>query len=151
MAEPTTTSSVRSEHLARAARDAILLVARVGLGVLMVWHAKVEYDFGGSVSGVIALFDQSGVPLPTIAGPANLFGELIGGIALILGLGVRVIGVLMALNMVGAWILVHPGALYSLDHTGPELVIALGLLSLVLAVTGSGRLGLDHLIARARS
>ena len=148
VAKPTTTSCVRSEHLARAARDAVLLVARVGLGVLMVWHAKVEYDFGGSVSGVIALFDQSGVPLPTIAGPVNLFGELIGGIALILGLGVRVIGVLMALNMAGAWILVHPGALYSLDHTGPELVIALGLLSLMLAVTGSGRLGLDHLIAR---
>jgi putative oxidoreductase len=33
-----------------------------------------------------------------------------------------------------------------MDHNGPELVIALGLLSLVLAVTGSGRLGLDHLI-----
>jgi len=148
VAEPTSTSSARSEHLARTARDAVLLAARVSLGVLMVWHAKVEYDFGGSVSGLIALFDQSGVPLPAIAGPANLFGELIGGIALILGLGVRVIGVLMALNMAGAWILAHPGGLYSLDHTGPELVIALGLLSLVLAVTGSGRLGLDHLITR---
>ncbi len=148
VAEPSTTSSVRSGHLARAARDIVLLVARVGLGVLMVWHAKVEYDFGGSVSGVIALFDQSGVSLPVIAGPANLFGELIGGIALILGLGVRVIGVLMALNMAGAWVFAHTGALYSLDHTGPELVIALGLLSLVLAATGSGRLGLDHLIAR---
>jgi len=67
---------------------------------------------------------------------------------LILGLGVRVIGVLLALNMAGAWIFVHTSALYSLDHTGPELVIALGLLSLVLAVTGSGRLGLDPLIAR---
>lgn len=146
VAAPTTTSS---ERLARAARDTVLLVARVGLGVLMVWHAKIEYDFGGrSVSGVIALFDQSGVPLPVIAGPANLFGELIGGIALILGLGVRVIGVLMALNMVGAWVFAHTSALYSLDHTGPELVIALGLLSLMLAVTGSGRLGLDHLIAR---
>ena len=78
----------------------------------------------------------------------NLFGELIGGIALILGLGVRVIGVLMALNMAGAWIFVHASALYSLDHTGPELVIALGLLSLMLAITGSGRLGLDHLITR---
>ena len=148
VAEPTTTSSARSEHLARAARDTVLLVAREGLGVLMVWHAKIEYDFGGSVSGVIAMFDQSGVPLPVIAGPANLFGELIGGIALILGLGVRVIGVLMALNMAGAWVFAHTGALYSLDHTGPELVIALGLLSLMLAITGSGRLGLDHLIAR---
>jgi hypothetical protein len=36
--------------------------------------------------------------------------------------------------------------LLAMDHNGPELVIALGLLSLVLAVTGSGRLGLDHLI-----
>ncbi len=114
----------------------------------MVWHAKVEYDFGGSVSGVIALFDQSGVPLSAIAAPANLFGELLGGIALILGLGVRVIGVLMALNMAGAWLFAHTSALYALDHTGPELVIALGLLSLMLAITGSGRLGLDHLIAR---
>jgi putative oxidoreductase len=35
-----------------------------------------------------------------------------------------------------------------MDHNGPEVVIALGLLSLVLAVTGSGRFGLDHLIAR---
>ncbi len=35
VAEPTTTSSARSEHLARAARDAVLLVARVGLGVLI--------------------------------------------------------------------------------------------------------------------
>ena len=54
VAERTTTSGARSEHLARAARDTVLLVARVGLGVLMVWHAKIEYDFGGSVSGVIA-------------------------------------------------------------------------------------------------
>ncbi|MDQ2882450.1 MAG: hypothetical protein M3Y48_14910 [Actinomycetota bacterium] len=36
----------------------------------------------------------------------------------------------------------------ALDNTGPEMVIALGLLSLVLAVSGSGRLGLDHLIVR---
>jgi len=56
--------------------------------------------------------------------------------------------VLLALNMAGAWIFVHASALYSMDHTGPELVIALGLLSLMLAITGSGRLGLDHLIAR---
>ena len=35
-----------------------------------------------------------------------------------------------------------------MDRNGPELVIALGLLSLVLAMTGSGRFGLDRLIVR---
>jgi putative oxidoreductase len=54
----------------------------------------------------------------------------------------------MALNMAGAWAFVHTSGLFALDHNGPELVIALGLLSLVLAVTGSGRFGLDHLIVR---
>ena len=54
----------------------------------------------------------------------------------------------MALNMAGAWILVHTSGLYAMDHNGPETVIALGLLSLVLAVAGSGRFGLDHLIVR---
>jgi putative oxidoreductase len=38
-----------------------------------------------------------------------------------------------------------------MDHNGPELVIMIGLLSLVLAAVGSGRFGLDHLIVtRAR-
>jgi putative oxidoreductase len=77
-----------------------------------------------------------------------LLFEFAGGAAMILGLAVLPVGVLMALNMAGAWILVHHGGLYALDYTGPELVIAIGLLSLVLAVSGAGRLGLDHIIVR---
>ena len=139
-------SAVRSAGVTTVMRDLVLLVARVGLGVMMIAHTKVAYDYGGSLGGVVDAFDQSGVPLPAIAGPANLFGELIGGALLILGFGVPVIGVLMAVNMAGAWIFVHTSGLFAFDRNGPELVIALGLLSLVLAVTGSGRLGLDHLV-----
>jgi putative oxidoreductase len=138
----------RKTILAQTFRDVVLLVARVGLGVIMVAHAKVEYDFGGSLAGVGRLFAEAGVPLATLTGPANALFELVGGIAMILGAAVRMVGVLMALNMAGAWILVHTSGLLAMDHNGPELVIALGLLSLVLAVTGSGRLGIDHLIVR---
>jgi putative oxidoreductase len=137
--------------LTRTTHDVVLLLARVGLGVLMLAHAKLTYDFGGSLAGVGQMFAQSGVPLPALSGPANVLFELVGGIAMIFGAAVRIVGVLMALNMVGAWVLVHTSGLYAMDHNGPELVIALGLLSLVLAVTGSGRLGLDHLIARRRT
>lgn len=148
MTRTTTTASVgdtRDVGLAAARRDIPLLVARLGLGALMIWHAKLTYDFGGSIAGVIVMFEQTGVPLPVISAPANLFGELLGGAALIAGLGVRLVGVLMAVNMLGAWVFVHTSALYATDHNGPELVIALGLLSIMLAVTGSGRIGLDHL------
>ncbi len=147
---PTGTPDVGNRTAAvSVVRDLVLLLARIGLGVLMVAHAKLEYDFaGGSIAGVGALFEKSGVPLAAITGPVNVLFEFVGGAAMILGLAVLPVGVLMALNMVGAWIFVHASGLYALDHTGPELVIALGLLSLVLAVSGSGRLGLDHLIVR---
>jgi putative oxidoreductase len=133
----------------RTASDVALLVARIGLGVIMVAHAKLEYDFGGgSLAGVGQLFDQAGVPLAAITGPANVLFEFVGGIAMILGVAVRIVGVLMTLNMAGAWVFVHTSGLFAMDHNGPELVIALGLLSLVLAVTGAGRFGFDHMIVR---
>jgi putative oxidoreductase len=141
-----TTVDLRGSGASTLARDFVLLLVRVGLGVMMIAHTKLTYDYGGSIAGVVDTFDKSGVPLAAITGPANLFGELIGGVLLILGFAVRVIGVLMAVNMAGAWFYVHTGSLYAMDHSGPELVIALGLLSLVLAVTGSGRWGLDYLI-----
>jgi putative oxidoreductase len=132
-------------------RDLVLLVARIGLAVIMLGHAKLMYDFGGSLAGVGQNFAQSGVPLAAITGPANVLFEVVGGIAMILGLAVPIVGVLMAVNMVGAWIFVHTSGLFAMDHNGPELVIVIGLLSLVLAAIGSGRFGLDHLIVtRAR-
>ena len=142
------TRHARTTALPEVTRDVVLLAARVGLGVLMIAHAKLEYDFGGSLAGVGRLFAEAGVPLPAVTGPANVLFELVGGIAMVLGVAVPVVGVLMALNMAGAWLFVHTSGLFALDHNGPELVIALGLLGLVLAVTGSGRLGLDPLIVR---
>ena len=70
----------------QTARDLTLLLGRVGLAVGR-------------------LFEQAGVPLASLTGPANLLLEAIGGVALILGLAVRVVGVLIALNMLGAWVL----------------------------------------------
>jgi putative oxidoreductase len=135
----------------RGVRDVVLLLARIGLGVIMIAHAKLEWDFaGGSLAGVGQMFAQSGIPLPTISGPANVLFEFVGGVAMIVGLAVPIVGVLMALNMVGAWVLVHTSPLFSMDHNGPELAIMIGLLSLVLAVVGSGRFGIDHLITARR-
>ena len=73
----------------QTARDLTLLLGRVGLAVLMIAHAKLEYDYaGGGIAGVGRLFAQAGVPLASLTGPANLLLETIGGVALILGLAV---------------------------------------------------------------
>lgn len=144
-----TTTRAQAQDLGR---DLVLLLARIGLGVLMIWHTKVAWDYTGGVAGMVDGFDQTGIPLPELTARANLFGELIGGSLLILGAGVRLIGVLMAVNMAGAWYYVHTSGLYAMDGNGPQTVIALGLIGLLLAVTGSGRLGLDpHLRNLRRS
>ena len=72
--------------------------------------------------------------------------EAVGGVAIILGLAVPIVGVLIAVNMAGAWMFVHTSPLYSMGHNGPEVVIAIGLLSLALAAAGSGRFEIGHLI-----
>lgn len=145
-----TSLATRSHAVGPIARDLALLLGRVGLAVLMIAHAVLMYEFGGGIAGAGQLFAQAGVPLPALTAPANLLLESVGAVALALGVGTRVIGLLMALNMLGAWVLVHPFALYAPDHSGPETVIAIGLLSLVFAATGPGRLALDHLITRSR-
>jgi putative oxidoreductase len=142
-----TMTTVDTTGTRAVARDLVLLLARIGLGIIMIAHAKLEWDFaGGSLAGVGQLFGQSGIPLPAITGPANVLFEFVGGVAMIIGLAVPIVGVLMALNMAGAWLLVHTSPLFSMDHNGPEGVIMIGLLSLVLAVVGSGRFGLDRVI-----
>jgi putative oxidoreductase len=142
----------QTNNAAETGRDLVFLVARIGLAVLMIWHAKIVYEFGGSsLSGVADMYGQQGVPLAAISAPANVLGEFFGGIALILGLAVRLVGALMIVNMIAAWIIVHPNPLYnaSLEQSGPEMVIALGLLSLMFVAVGSGRFGLDPYVARA--
>jgi len=42
-----TTSTVAPRTAVGTARDGALLIARIGLGVLMLAHAWLEYDFAG--------------------------------------------------------------------------------------------------------
>lgn len=132
--------------ITKSARDAALVLIRIALGVLMIQHARMEYDYsGGSVDGVVKGFDASGVPLPELAARFNLLIEFVGGFAIIAGLAVPIVGILMAANMLGAWIFVHWGPdLY--DPAGPAMVIAIGIVSLALVVTGAGRVSIDHLL-----
>jgi putative oxidoreductase len=147
----TPTAAQRRAQAEEVGRDAILVLARIGLGILMLWHVKVAWDYTGGVGGMVRGFDAMGIPFPEFAARFNLALEFFGGIALILGTGVRTIGLLMALNMAGAWHYVHTSGLYAMDGNGPELVIAIGLVSLMFAVTGPGRIAVASRRAVRRS
>lgn len=131
-------------------RDLALLVARVGLGIVLVahgWQKLVQDGLGGTTDGFVAM----GIPLPSVSAYVVTFIEVLGGAALILGLTVALVGILVTFAMTGAFIFVHvENGLFVADN-GFELVLVIGVLAIVLAAFGSGRFGLDHLFGeRAR-
>jgi putative oxidoreductase len=134
-----------AHRLPTSARDAVLLVARVVLGVVLVRHGWQKVSEYG-ISGTSASFDQMGVPAPGAAAVFSAIAELGGGILLILGLLVPVAALLVVLDMVGAFVLVHLGLEPLVTENGWELVGAIAVGALLIGALGAGRASLDHAV-----
>ena len=131
----------------RPVYDIAAVLARLGVGVVFMAHGWQKIEAG--VTATSRSFDDLGVPLPTAAAVYSAFVELLGGAALIAGLGLPVTGLLLFLDMAGAFVFVHADkGLFMVDgdgvRNGYELVLALGMISLVFAAGGGGRLTVDQ-------
>ncbi len=108
-----------------------LLIIRIGTGLVFLMHGWSKY---GNMEGVNAMFMGMGFPAGTATFVMGL--EIIGGIALILGVLPRVFAVLFAILMAVA--IVKRG-FFSGGYQPHELELLLLLLSLGITFTGSGR------------
>ncbi|MGW5682746.1 DoxX family protein [Nonomuraea sp. NPDC003754] len=131
------------------ARSITLLLARLAIGVTFLLHGWAKFTSIG-ISGVSAMFEQAGVPLPALAAPAVALLEVAGGVALIAGAALPVVGALLALDMVGAIVFVHLPNGFFADKGGIELPLVLGAACLALAFTGGGALAADGLWRRRK-
>jgi putative oxidoreductase len=122
-----------------------ITVLRVILGFLFAAHGWQKFN-EWTIAGTQAAFSQMGVPAANISAPLVAGLELAGGIALILGVLTRVVAALLAVNMVGALVLVHASAGVFADKGGYELVLLLGAAALALALTGAGRVSVDRVL-----
>ncbi|RKT57507.1 DoxX family protein [Saccharothrix australiensis] len=126
-------------------RDVAALIGRIGVGVVFIAHGWQKFTEWG-LDGTAQAFQGMGVPLPTLSAWFAAIVELAGGALLIAGAALPVVGVLLALDMLGALIIVHlPNGL--LGQGGYELVLALGVAALALGFNG-GSLTVDRLIRR---
>ncbi|MFI5937496.1 DoxX family protein [Actinoplanes sp. NPDC051494] len=127
-------------------RDVIILVTRVAVGIVFIAHGWQKVDEWG-LDGTSAAFDQMGVPLPTLSAWFAAIVELVGGAALVLGAAVPVVALLLAVDMLGAFIIVHAGNGVFVSGNGFELVLTLTAATLLFAVLGAGKYSVDHLVA----
>jgi putative oxidoreductase len=128
-------------------RDIGILVARLVLGVIFLAHGLQKFNSWG-YEGTKAGFEGMGVPAPAISAFVATWIEILGGLALILGVLVPVFGVLLFLLMFGAFFIVHVENGIYVGDGGFELVAALGAGALLLAAVGAGAFSVDRFLAR---
>jgi putative oxidoreductase len=127
------------------------LVLRVVTGVVMAAHgyskiASGPSNFGETLSGL-------GVPAPGLMAWVVTLVELVGGILLILGLLTRIAGLLIAINLAVATLLVktNVGLIAGEGQgAGAELDLALLAGALALALMGPGPLSIDRALGLER-
>jgi putative oxidoreductase len=127
--------------------DVVALLARCGVGTVFLAHGWQKIQVG--VSATARNLDAMGAPFPTASAVYSTFVELLGGAALILGLVLPAAGLLLFVDMAGALIFVHAKhGIFLVDngqaHNGFELVLILGLASLLFAAGAGGRITLDN-------
>jgi putative oxidoreductase len=129
------------------------LLVRLSVGFMFFSGAVGKL---GDIDKFIAMFDSLGIPAASIVAPATAVVELVGGLALMIGLATRPVALILAMDMVGALVTdIGPGLaekystlwsfLSNLFYSSEWLLI--GLL-LFLVCIGAGRASLDAVIYR---
>jgi putative oxidoreductase len=126
---------------------------QLGLRLLLAyefWESGVE-KFRGE-NWFADIMDRFPFPFDVIPADISWFistrSELVGAVALVIGLGTRFFGVTLVIVTVVAWVSVHSGNGYNVCDNGFKLPLMYLVMFLPLIFSGPGKLSLDHLVAR---
>ncbi|MFC0272943.1 DoxX family protein [Metabacillus herbersteinensis] len=129
--------------------EASTLMLRVILGISFFIHGLAKFQ--GGIENIVGWFDSIGLP----GGLAYVVAliEMVGGFALIIGLGTRIVSVLLSLVMIGAIFKVKLAAGFMGDgqSAGYELDLAFLAIAVFLSINGSKMFAVDQLILNWQS
>jgi len=125
------------------------LLIRVVLGITFFVHGLVKFQ--GGIENIVGWFDSIGLPGFLAYGVATV--EMIGGAALVLGLGSQIVSALLSLLMIGAIVKVKlaVGFLGNGQMAGYELDLAFLAMAIFIAINGSKMFALDQLIFKGQT
>jgi putative oxidoreductase len=127
--------------------DSGKLILRLAIGILLLLHGIAKLKNGiGWMSGPLGA-----VGLPAFVGYGAYIGEIVAPLLMIVGKWTRLAGLIVAVNMLGAIILVQRGKVAALNQGGGwaielEMLFLLG--GVALFFLGSGRYSLSRGIGR---
>jgi putative oxidoreductase len=114
---------------------------RVALGVIFLAHSAYLKLVIFTLPGTVGFFESLG--LPAILAYAVIAAEIVGGVALILGVLVRPTALVLAVVSLGAtWAHLDAGWLFTNDGGGWEYPLFLAVASVAQALMGPGALRL---------
>lgn len=118
-----------------------VLPLRLVVGIVFMVHGGQKlFVFG--LAGTTGFMAQVGLPAPAVAAAVVTAVELLGGLAVFLGLFTRWAAALLAINMLVAIVTVHIPAGFFLPK-GYEFALTLLAANLSLLLLGSGPLSVD--------
>lgn len=132
-------------------RDLGLLLLRLGTGGVLAAHGTQKlfgWFGGGGIEGTGQFMESIGYAPGKVSATAAGLAETGGGLLLALGLATPAAGAAAAGAMAGASAVHAPNGFFN-QEGGFEYAASLGLTAAGLAVTGPGRLSLDHLLGHA--
>lgn len=130
-----------------------LLILRLAAGIIFLVHGWPKLNPNSPMKGPAGFggfLKQMGVPLPIFFGWIVALLETAGAVLLILGLGVRILAFMFAVDMFVATFVAKRGMMKvgftAQQATGWEFDFALLAISLALLFTGAGLIALDPLL-----
>ncbi|MCL9972239.1 MAG: DoxX family protein [Candidatus Pacebacteria bacterium] len=120
------------------------LVTRVVVGIIFLVHGLQKVGMG--VGGTAGFLESLGLPFATVLAVLLIIGEVVGGIALILGVMTRfwaAVGVIISLV---ALFSVHFAKGFLASNGGYEFILLIGAVMLSLVVMGAGKYSVDRQI-----
>jgi putative oxidoreductase len=128
--------------------EASTLILRVILGVTFFIHGLVKFQ--GGIENIVGWFGSIGLPGFMAYGVASI--ELVGGLALVIGLFSRIVSGLFALLMIGAIVKVKLaiGFLGNGQMAGYELDLAFLAMAVFIAINGTKVFALDQIIFKGQ-